>query len=123
MARTAEALRQRTGVDAYAVPHAEQSGYLGSGHYRGGSVRMDIGTPCFMPAMMHVFRLQDAMMMRRQTRQAPKGAGRWRGKGGYPPPSVAPQPSSALRTMFEAPDNSPSGSPASIRGRLRSARA
>ncbi len=43
MARSAEALHKRTGIEAYAVPRSEQLNYLGSEHYRGGNVRMDIG--------------------------------------------------------------------------------
>ncbi|ETA49374.2 NAD(P)/FAD-dependent oxidoreductase [Ponticoccus alexandrii] len=43
MARTAETLGKRLGIDTYAVPHAEQQGYIGTEFYRGGTVRMDIG--------------------------------------------------------------------------------
>jgi len=43
MARGAEKLQKTLGIESYAVPHAEQRQYLGTDHYRGGSVRMDIG--------------------------------------------------------------------------------
>lgn len=43
MARDAEALSRRLGIETYAVPHAEQHGHIGTDHYRGGTVRMDIG--------------------------------------------------------------------------------
>ena len=43
MARDAEALAKRLGIESYAVPQSEQLNYLGSEFYRGGSVRMDIG--------------------------------------------------------------------------------
>ncbi|MCT8266619.1 FAD-binding oxidoreductase [Afifella sp. JA880] len=42
-ARTAETLHKRLGIEAFAVPQAEQSRYIGSDFYRGGHVRMDIG--------------------------------------------------------------------------------
>ena len=43
MARAAETLSKRLGIEAYAVPHAEQTGYIGTDFYRGGTVRKDIG--------------------------------------------------------------------------------
>ena len=43
LARSAEALAKSLGIESYAVPHAEQRNYVGTDHYRGGSVRMDIG--------------------------------------------------------------------------------
>lgn len=42
LAREAERLA-KTGVEAYAVPKAEQRNYLGTDYYHGGSVRTDIG--------------------------------------------------------------------------------
>lgn len=51
MARGAEALAKRLGIDAYGVPHGEQQGYIGSDFYRGGTVRMDIGG--LHPAKFH----------------------------------------------------------------------
>jgi glycine/D-amino acid oxidase-like deaminating enzyme len=43
MARSAEALAKRLGIESYAVPYAEQRSYVGTDFYRGGTVRMDIG--------------------------------------------------------------------------------
>lgn len=43
MARTAERLATKLGIDAYAVAYAEQRQYIGTDVYRGGTVRMDIG--------------------------------------------------------------------------------
>ncbi|MBV0892662.1 FAD-binding oxidoreductase [Paracoccus sp. Z118] len=43
MAREADALARRLGVESYAVPQSEQLNYLGSDYYRGGTVRMDTG--------------------------------------------------------------------------------
>lgn len=43
MARDADKLAKRLGIESYAVPQAEQRNYLGSDFYRGGTVRMDIG--------------------------------------------------------------------------------
>jgi glycine/D-amino acid oxidase-like deaminating enzyme len=51
MARSAEALAKRLGIASYAVPHAEQRGYIGTDFYRGGTVRMDIGG--LHPAKFH----------------------------------------------------------------------
>ncbi|WBU57764.1 NAD(P)/FAD-dependent oxidoreductase [Paracoccus sediminicola] len=50
-ARNAEKLAKKLGIDAFAVPHAEQHSYIGTDHYRGGSVRMDIGG--LHPAKLH----------------------------------------------------------------------
>ncbi|RMC36255.1 NAD(P)/FAD-dependent oxidoreductase [Paracoccus alkanivorans] len=43
MSRNAEKLRRDLGIEAYAVPQAEQRNYIGSDYFRGGMVRMDIG--------------------------------------------------------------------------------
>ncbi len=43
LARDADYLRTQFGIDAYAVPRAEQRDVLGTGYYFGGNVRMDIG--------------------------------------------------------------------------------
>lgn len=51
MARSAEALARKLGIDAYAVPHGEQQNYIGTDFYRGGTVRMDIGG--LHPAKFH----------------------------------------------------------------------
>lgn len=51
MARTAERLAKRLGIEAYAVPYAEQRKYIGTDVYRGGTVRMDIGG--LHPAKFH----------------------------------------------------------------------
>ena len=51
MARSAETLAKRLGIESYAVPHAEQQGYIGTEFYRGGTVRMDIGG--LHPAKFH----------------------------------------------------------------------
>lgn len=51
MARNAEVLAKRLGIEAYGVPYAEQQGYIGSDFYRGGTVRMDIGG--LHPAKFH----------------------------------------------------------------------
>lgn len=51
MARDAEALAKRVGVETYAVPHAEQHAYIGTDFYRGGVVQMDIGG--LHPAKFH----------------------------------------------------------------------
>lgn len=59
MARSAEALSRRLGIESYAVPHAEQHGYVGTDHYRGGTVRMDIGG--LHPAKFHAELLRVAL--------------------------------------------------------------
>lgn len=51
MARGADAMARRLGIEAFAVPHAEQQGFVGSEFYRGGVVRMDIGG--LHPAKFH----------------------------------------------------------------------
>ncbi|MBZ9709519.1 FAD-binding oxidoreductase [Mesorhizobium sp. ESP7-2] len=51
MARGAEALAKKLGIESYAVPHAEQRNYIGTDFYRGGTVRMDIGG--LHPAKFH----------------------------------------------------------------------
>ncbi len=51
MARRAESLAAKLGIEAYAVPYAEQKQYTGTDFYRGGSVRMDIGG--LHPAKFH----------------------------------------------------------------------
>lgn len=43
IARNAETLAKRLGIESYAVPYAEQRNYVGSDFYRGCTVRMDIG--------------------------------------------------------------------------------
>jgi glycine/D-amino acid oxidase-like deaminating enzyme len=43
LARDAELLNKRFGIDAHAVPRSEQRAYLGTDFYHGGAVRMDIG--------------------------------------------------------------------------------
>lgn len=51
MARSADLLSKRLGIASYAVPHADQRAYIGTGFYRGGTVRMDIGG--LHPAKFH----------------------------------------------------------------------
>lgn len=51
MARGAEVLAKRLGIEAYAVPHAEQHSHIGTDFYRGGTVRKDIGG--LHPAKFH----------------------------------------------------------------------
>lgn len=59
MARNSETLAKRLGIDAYAVPHAEQRNFIGSDFYRGGAVRMDIGG--LHPAKFHAELLRVAL--------------------------------------------------------------
>jgi glycine/D-amino acid oxidase-like deaminating enzyme len=59
MARGAEALAKRLGIESYAVPYAEQRNYIGSDFYRGGTVRMDIGG--LHPAKFHAELLRVAL--------------------------------------------------------------
>jgi glycine/D-amino acid oxidase-like deaminating enzyme len=59
LAREAERLQRSLGIDAYAVPRAEQQKYLGSEFYHGGSVRMDIGG--LHPAKLHAGMLRLAV--------------------------------------------------------------
>jgi glycine/D-amino acid oxidase-like deaminating enzyme len=51
LAREADMLKARTGIEAYAVPRSEQRQYLGTDYYHGGAVRMDIGG--LHPAKLH----------------------------------------------------------------------
>lgn len=59
MARGAETLARRLGVETHAVPHAEQRGYIGTDFYRGGVVRNDIGG--LHPAKLHAELLRVAV--------------------------------------------------------------
>lgn len=59
MARGAEALAKRLGIESYAVPYADQRDYIGTGFYRGGTVRMDIGG--LHPAKFHAELLRIAL--------------------------------------------------------------
>ncbi|WP_027577447.1 FAD-binding oxidoreductase [Bradyrhizobium sp. WSM1743] len=59
MARTAERLAKKLGIEAYAVPYAEQRKYIGTDVYRGGTVRMDIGG--LHPAKFHAELLRVAL--------------------------------------------------------------
>ena len=59
MARGAETLAKRLGIESYAVPHAEQRNYIGTDFYRGGTVRMDIGG--LHPAKFHAELLRVAL--------------------------------------------------------------
>lgn len=60
LARDAETLKKKFGIEAYAVPRAEQRDVLGTSFYHGGSVRMDIGG--LQPAKLHaeILRLAQA---------------------------------------------------------------
>jgi glycine/D-amino acid oxidase-like deaminating enzyme len=51
LARESELLRQSLGIEAFAVPKAEQHAHLGTDFYHGGMVRMDIGG--LHPAKFH----------------------------------------------------------------------
>lgn len=59
MARSAEGVARRLGIDFFAVPHAEQQNYIGSDFYRGGTVRLDIGG--LHPAKFHAELLRIAL--------------------------------------------------------------
>ncbi len=59
MARDADRLARTLGVDAYAVPRAEQRAVLGTEYYYGGTVRMDIGG--LHPAKLHCGMLRLAL--------------------------------------------------------------
>ncbi|PWE77334.1 oxidoreductase [Bradyrhizobium sp. SUTN9-2] len=59
MARTAERLARKLGIEAYAVPYAKQRQYIGTDVYRGGTVRMDIGG--LHPAKFHAELLRVAL--------------------------------------------------------------
>jgi glycine/D-amino acid oxidase-like deaminating enzyme len=56
LARDAERVEKMLGVEAYAVPRAEQRQYLGTDFYQGGSVRMDVGG--LHPAKLHAAMLR-----------------------------------------------------------------
>ncbi|WP_375457744.1 NAD(P)/FAD-dependent oxidoreductase [uncultured Enterovirga sp.] len=58
LAREAEHLHRTTGIEAHAVPRAEQRAVLGTSYYHGGSVRMDIGG--LHPAKFHAGMLRVA---------------------------------------------------------------
>jgi glycine/D-amino acid oxidase-like deaminating enzyme len=58
-AREAERLARVQGIEAYAVPRAEQRGWLGTDYYYGGNVRMDIGG--IHPAKLHAEMLRLAV--------------------------------------------------------------
>ena len=58
-AREAERLRRTLGIEAYAVPRAEQREWLGTDYYYGGNVRMDIGG--IHPAKLHAGMLRLAL--------------------------------------------------------------
>lgn len=59
IARDAEHLQRTLGIEAYAVPRAEQRDYLGTDLYHGGAVRMDIGG--LHPAKFHAGMLRVAL--------------------------------------------------------------
>jgi len=59
LAREAERLARTLGIEAYAVPRAEQRQYLGTDYYFGGNVRMDIGG--LHPAKLHAGMLRVAV--------------------------------------------------------------
>ena len=58
LARDAEELNRTYGIEAYAVPQAEQQQYLGTKFYHGRRVRMDIGG--IHPAKLHAGMLRVA---------------------------------------------------------------
>jgi glycine/D-amino acid oxidase-like deaminating enzyme len=51
MAREAEVLAKRLGIESYAVSYGEQQHFIGTDFYRGGTVRMDVGG--LHPAKFH----------------------------------------------------------------------
>lgn len=59
MARGAEALAKKLGIESYPVPYAKQRNYIGTDFYRGGMVRMDIGG--LHPAKFHAELLRVAL--------------------------------------------------------------
>lgn len=59
IARDAETLARKLGIETHAVPHAEQQAYIGTDFYRGGTVRMDIGG--LHPAKFHAELLRVAI--------------------------------------------------------------
>jgi glycine/D-amino acid oxidase-like deaminating enzyme len=56
LAREADTLSKKLGIEAYALPRAEQRSVLGTDFYFGGAVRMDIGG--LQPAKLHRGMLQ-----------------------------------------------------------------
>jgi glycine/D-amino acid oxidase-like deaminating enzyme len=58
LAREAETLHRTLGIEAHAVPRAEQRAYLGTDTYHGGAVRMDVGG--LHPAKLHAGMLRVA---------------------------------------------------------------
>lgn len=58
-ARSAEVLAKRLGIEAFAVPYAEQRNFIGTDFYRGGMARMDIGG--LHPAKFHAELLRVAL--------------------------------------------------------------
>lgn len=58
LARDADQLAKTQGIEAYAVPRAEQRGVMGTSFYHGGAVRMDIGG--LHPAKFHAEMLRVA---------------------------------------------------------------
>jgi glycine/D-amino acid oxidase-like deaminating enzyme len=58
-AREAERLHKTLGIEAYAVPRAEQRGWLGTDYFYGGNVRMDIGG--IHPGKLHAAMLRIAL--------------------------------------------------------------
>lgn len=59
LARDADHLRKTYGIEAWAVPRAEQREYLGTNYYFGGNVRMDVGG--LHPAKLHAEMLRVAL--------------------------------------------------------------
>jgi glycine/D-amino acid oxidase-like deaminating enzyme len=59
LAREAELLRSRFGIEAHEVPRAGQRAYLGTDFYHGGAVRMDVGG--LHPAKLHAEMLRLAL--------------------------------------------------------------
>jgi len=59
LAREADELRSKLGIDAYAVPKAEQKSVLGTDFYHGGMVRLDMGG--LHPAKFHAGMLRLAI--------------------------------------------------------------
>lgn len=59
LARSAEDLKKDLGIEAFAVPESEQNKYIGTGYYRGGNVRMDVGG--VHPAKLHAEMLRKAL--------------------------------------------------------------
>lgn len=59
VARNAEKLHRTLGIESYAVPQSEQTNFIGTDFYRGGSVRMDTGG--LHPAKFHAELLRVAL--------------------------------------------------------------